>query len=401
MTIPLVTVERQGFMYSAGGEFDRSGSHPVCCKKTNHTVKKTRVLLCVEFDFFTFELNKVTAIMSEKRLDEVTLMRMVLAILIVFMHSFVCYNAGWPQPEGYVDISLYKWLSQVSYAFTLPAFVFVSGYLFAYQRSNKPQPWGTVIWRKFKRLIIPSLLFSIIYFVFIYDYKGFGSALYLIVSGCGHMWFLPMLFWCFIGLWLLDIIKIGDGWKLAFLFVLNIFWIKSLPFQLSRTASFLFYFFGGFVVNKYSESIKKHLTIDYVVLSWIVFAVVFVLLHTLKNELIVDPSGTIIQKVCMIARNNLCTVLYAGTGVMAFYLLSVYYTRIIKISDFTVRFASYCFGIYLFQQFILLALYYKTSLPTIIGPYMLPWFGFLITLILSSLLSMLFLKTKCGKFLIG
>lgn len=33
------------------------------------------------------------------KLDEVTLMRTILAVLIVFMHSFTCYQGGWAKPE--------------------------------------------------------------------------------------------------------------------------------------------------------------------------------------------------------------------------------------------------------------------------------------------------------------
>ncbi len=64
---------------------------------------------------------------AKPRLNEVTLMRMILAILIVFMHSFTCYNGSWREPAGYTDIPLYKWLSRTSFAFTLEAFVFISG----------------------------------------------------------------------------------------------------------------------------------------------------------------------------------------------------------------------------------------------------------------------------------
>lgn len=68
------------------------------------------------------------------RLDEVTLMRTILALLIVFMHSFTCYDGCWSEPIGFVAVPLYKWLSRISFAFTLEAFVFISGYLFAFQR---------------------------------------------------------------------------------------------------------------------------------------------------------------------------------------------------------------------------------------------------------------------------
>lgn len=67
------------------------------------------------------------------QLDEVTLMRCILTILIVFMHAFTCYNGSWKPPAGYVDILVYKWLARISFAFTLESFVFISGYLFGFQ----------------------------------------------------------------------------------------------------------------------------------------------------------------------------------------------------------------------------------------------------------------------------
>ena len=81
---------------------------------------------------------------QKTRLDEVTLMRTVLAILIVFMHSFTIYQGGWTQPENYVDIPIYKWIARISFAFTLEAFVFISGYLFAFQRITLNRVGGVI-----------------------------------------------------------------------------------------------------------------------------------------------------------------------------------------------------------------------------------------------------------------
>lgn len=72
------------------------------------------------------------------RLDEVTLMRAILAVLIVFLHSFTCFQGAWPKPENVVDIDVYKWIARIAFAFTLEAFVFISGYLFAFQEIT----WG-------------------------------------------------------------------------------------------------------------------------------------------------------------------------------------------------------------------------------------------------------------------
>lgn len=342
---------------------------------------------------------------AKTRLDEVTLMRTILAILIVFMHSFTCYNGGWPEPVGFVDVPLYKWMSRFSFAFTLQAFVFISGYLFAFQRITlkriKKGGGISLIINKLKRLILPSVIFSALYFVLFYEYKGLGNLLYAIINGCGHMWYLPMLFWCFIGGWMLEQVKIGDGWKLAFLLCLNVFWLKWLPLQLSRAISYVFYFYFGFVVYKQSESIKKRLTPDIVAFSWIAFLVLFFLLRPLRDLLKSSVNYNLFEKISTMAIDNLCLLLYAGSGLIAFYLTSVYYTQRHQLKSFTVKIASCCFGIYLIQQFVLQLLYYKTLFPIVVGPYWLPWLGFIITIIVSFIISSLLLKTKTGKFLIG
>jgi peptidoglycan/LPS O-acetylase OafA/YrhL len=69
----------------------------------------------------------------------------------------------------------------------------------------------------------------------------------------------------------------------------------------------------------------------------------------------------------------------------------------LTIPQWVVELNGLCFGIYLFQQFILQILYYKTTLSSLIGPYWLPWIGLIVTLILSYLLTKLSLKTKIGR----
>lgn len=337
------------------------------------------------------------------RLNEVTLMRTILALLIVFMHSFTCYNGGWKQPTEYVDIPLYKWLSRISFAFTLEAFVFISGYLFAFQRITLKREEGifNIFLNKTKRLILPSVVFSIVYFVLFYSYKGMGDAIYSIINGCGHMWYLPMLFWCFIGGWLLEQIKIKDGWKLAFLVVLNLFCFVTLPLRLNNAAFYLVYFYGGFLFYKHSDKIKAAITSRRLVYSWIVFAVLFAVLRPLRDVLVTDDTQAKLLKLLIYASNNACQLVYAWAGLIAFYCTAVFITQKHQLSKTTEKIAACCFGIYLFQQFVLQFLYYKTDFPTIVGPYWLPWCGFMIAAMVSYVLSALLLKTKTGRFLIG
>ena len=54
--------------------------------------------------------------------------------------------------------------------------------------------------------------------------------------------------------------------------------------------------------------------------------------------------------------------------------------------------SSISFGVYLFHQIIIEVLLYKTSLPSAIGPYWLPWMSFIIALFGSVLLVQLLRK---------
>lgn len=333
-------------------------------------------------------------------------MRTVLAILIVFMHSFTCYNGSWEQPAGYVDIPLYRWLSRISFAFTLEAFVFISGYLFAFQRISLKRTEGCIslVINKLKRLLLPSIIFSIVYFALFYESSGLGDAVYSIINGCGHMWFLPMLFWCFLGGWLLEQVKVKNRWKFLFLVIINLFCIVSCPLRISNAAAYMVYFYSGFLMYSHFDKIDKLKTVithQRLVWSWIVFIVFFTILRSMRDVLVANDSQPQIHKLFFIVGDNTCKLIYASVGLMAFYLSAVYYIQHHKLRPFTINFSSCCFGIYLFQQFVLQLFYYKTSLPLIVGPYWLPWCGFVIATIISYVLSVLLLKTKMGRLLIG
>lgn len=337
------------------------------------------------------------------RLDEVTLMRTILAVLIVFMHSFTCYNGGWPEPAGFINIPVYKWLSRFSFAFTLQAFVFLSGYLFAFQRITLKRVCGggELVVSKLKRLMLPSVLFSILYFFMFFEYIGFGNMVYSIINGCGHMWYLPMLFWCFIGGWLIEKVKIREKWKLLFCIALNIFAIGSGPLQIIRAASFMVYFYGGFLTYKHLDDIKRFIDLKSLIIAWVTFIVLFIIFRLMRDFFNPDVASDKITKLVFYTINNVCVFIYSWSGLIAFFTTAIYYTRYHELSKITKKLAVCCFGIYLLQQFILWFLYYKTTFPVTVGPYWLPWCGFSIAILTSLLLSDLFLKTKTGRFLIG
>ena len=69
----------------------------------------------------------------------------------------------------------------------------------------------------------------------------------------------------------------------------------------------------------------------------------------------------------------------------------------LKSKPVLITLSGYCYGVYIYQQFILQILYYKTSLPLQVNIYWLPWIASFITLVLSVLLCHLTLKFKWGR----
>ena len=93
--------------------------------------------------------------------------------------------------------------------------------------------------------------------------------------------------------------------------------------------------------------------------------------------------------------NKYWVFLYSFSGTMFFFLLAF---RLMQnrtsVPSYVLFLSSVSFGIYLFHQIIIEVLYYKTSLPVLVGPYWLPWIGFLISLAGSVLLVILVRKMK-------
>ena len=140
-------------------------------------------------------------LIQRQNLDEISFIRPILIILLVAFHAFAPWDGSWPCFDGYQDNGLYWWIAKTTYSFMLPAFVFLSGYVWSYQREflGRKETLKVLAIKKFKRLIVPSVVFSLAYICLIENTStGALSLIENIISGTGHMWFLPMLFICFI-----------------------------------------------------------------------------------------------------------------------------------------------------------------------------------------------------------
>lgn len=352
---------------------------------------------------------------TKKLLNEVSIMRPLAIFLLVVMHSFTIYGieghpGGWKALFD-VEIPAYYYLAKIITGFRIETIALIAGYVFAYQSIDLHRNYSfkDFAWKKFKRLLVPCYVFGIFYyFILLFQQDSFTMLGFLnaVFDGAGHLWFLPMLFWCFLGLWFIDRLKWNELFLLVGLFGLSILPVPYLPFGLSRASSFLFFAYGGYALYKHKDSILNKLC------TWRII-VCLVCLYGLSlwgqlsyNHLyktILGGGVGFIDKVIILVTCKAISNIVSIFGAAALYLVVSKFTERPKFKpkQWIIWSSSICYGVYVYHQFILRFLYFKTSLPSFAGPYALPWIALTITLILSVGLTVISLKTKIGRFLIG
>lgn len=341
-----------------------------------------------------------------RNIDEVSFIRPILIVLLVLYHAFAPWCGAWRPFSGYCDRELYWWVGTLARSFMLPMFVFISSYIWAYQREDlgrKDSLWQLCV-RKFKRLIVPSVIFSVIYFLTLanpVDFgKSFGKITMDILGGYAHMWFLPMLFLCFMECWVLLRVK---SRTIRWLFVVIAFCcsIVYIPLEVSNSFYYLLYFYAGYEAWNRRDSVISSISATKVVILWIVFLLAFVSLTLINREVseyIYPLHGP--AKAAGLLLVSVSNSVYALLGVQSLFATAVYWTSRHKLGPFVINIGAYCLGVYIFQQFVLSALYYKTALPDLVGDAALPWIGFIAALPISLCLSYLLRQTKLGRNLI-
>lgn len=194
---------------------------------------------------------------QKKLLNDVVIIRPLAIFLLVVWHSFIIYTGGWSAPAGYMPIEGYWWLAKASYAFMLELFVFISGYVFCLSLQKKNPSFKNVVVGKFRRLIVPSIIFSLIYYFLFYDLAEFSVRGFImnILNGCGHMWFLPMLFWTTLIAYLLNAIKCSDVVKVVIALGMVVLSFLPIPLRISSAFYYTFFFYIGMVMYKNKDVI--------------------------------------------------------------------------------------------------------------------------------------------------
>ena len=226
---------------------------------------------------------------QNKLIQEVVVIRPILIVLLVFYHAFAIYSGAWAPIEGFPDVPAYWWLDKLSYAFMLEMFVFVSGFVFGYQVRTKGEiklQAKALFWGKFKRLMIPCMVFSLLY-VLLFGNIGqpIQNTLYDMLNGAGHMWFLPMLFWCFVGVWVIEKLRLKSRWVLPLLLLASMVSFLPLPFRMGIAMYYMVFFYVGYILQKEDVSLVRFYTLKHSIAATAAFLVLFPTLTLLKANL--------------------------------------------------------------------------------------------------------------------
>lgn len=348
-------------------------------------------------------------------LTNVAIIRPILLVLLVFYHAFAPFGGAWEPISGYPAIRAYWWLDWLSYAIMLEMFVFISGYVFGFQVRTK----GTeklnaknLIWGKFKRLMIPCIVFSLLYILLLGDIaQPVAKSIYSLVNGVGHMWFLPMLFLCFVWIWVIEKFQLKTKLMIPILIICSVVSTLPLPLRIGNAMYYMVFFYMGFVLQKERIDTERFYTLKNLIAAVVAFCVLFPTLTMLKVKIAGFNGGgggysidnQYLVKLIKYSASNLLQIIYSFVGLFMVFIMVGYLekNRDKELPQWIINVGGLCMGVYLIQQFILKAVYYKTIIPQVVNPNLLPWLLFLVTLVISLVISFLFNKTKVGRFLIG
>lgn len=337
------------------------------------------------------------------KLYDVVLIRSFAIVLVVAFHAYgMMYANHFPKVcNMYHD--MYYNINQLALKFRMPLFIFISGYLFSYLESvkGKYSTFGILLKNKFKRLIIPYFVFAIVYML---TTKSFAWES-LLSGGVAHLWFIAMLFWCFILTRLLSLCNLFRFRNFRIIVLLLSFLLLFCPEIHPRILAFqvlpmwYFWFYLGYLLLPYRERVYSMLCKNKIILLclgliWILgtyYTIVFV--KTDDYRTVIGELGylSIVLLVWFVV--NWCVSNYSGK-----WLESSVFKQLNRTS----------YGIFVLHNWLQLFMISKTSqhlfhLDSLAQNHVIlfPLCFFLSSLFLSYLGTIMILKTRAGRFLIG
>ena len=332
-------------------------------------------------------------------LENITFIKMIMMLFVVLYHSLLFYSNNWftSIKTPYDCIHLHK-ISQIIDVFTMPIFVFCSGYIFYYLKNNynKYKNYKKDIIKRVKRLIIPyistSILWAIPISLIFYDFtiKDFLKK-YLLAESPSQLWFLIMLFGVFIIFYFLSRkLKFTPIEFLVFLVttMLLSYVVKVNYFQIHNIIYYsLFYYYSGFLFYNGEKMFKRIINKKNMILIFTLVVILFVFFYGLF-----DFNSNIIKNIVLV----LLRIIILSYTYLLINVSKLYFLNNKKVFSVLIE---YSFGIFLFhQQIIYFMLFYFNGL---VCPEILSLMCFVCAIIVSMIIVYVVKKYKITRYLFG
>lgn len=208
---------------------------------------------------------------DKKHIDTYDWIRVIAIILVVIGHSSylsistilggVDYELPVTRNGHYFDIvcTTIRDIGTWAYQFHMPLFFMLSG---AVTAIAKLDTFDKMFEKKVKRLIVPYYVYGLLFMLpvkYLADFYTKGSIReaarsFLEISECGHLWFFPALFWCFVFSYIL-IKTIGQKSDFLMFIIVFIIW-KCIPdisngyYGIILSLDYLPWFIIGYIYEK-------------------------------------------------------------------------------------------------------------------------------------------------------
>lgn len=314
-----------------------------------------------------------------KRLEYISVLRVVTMLIVVFYHCLCGYGI-WQSWSWHVVPFLQK-TAVVMNLFHMPMFVLISGFLFCHIRTGGGYSELVPFFKKkVKRVLLPYVLWAACL------YPIFGKSGGSVFRGYLHLWFLLFIFQAYLTCYFIDKLLVNKRSE-ALLFFASLLWMvlnARLPFNvgffgLSTYLHYIPYYVIGVVLYRY---IQRHTP-----------SVIFISVGLAVCAAGFGISYFVIHK-CTLASLFVLFILVLVICLMSRITITV--SPSIKTLD------RYSMAIYILHHPII-QLMNMSEIGTIGMPhyYIYPIVQFFVVMVLSVLLSHLLLRCKFGRVILG
>ena len=297
----------------------------------------------------------------------------------------------------------FYWGGKLAYSGMLETFVLISGYVFAFSLQKKVISFRLLLAGKLKRLFVPCMCWGIIMTLIFFGPSKLLNLehFWKIIGGYGHLWFLPMLFWCFLMEYGIQHCLKGRNLMLVLMIIAILPW-PGIPFRFNQSLYYLLFFHLGGIFFRNRERLRtvnwSTICILSAVYMGLFIAVTLVLgMDGMRPELASDLK---VKVLILFVHHTLKLVSY-GLGTIS------YVAVFIKLEDrcngklYTVcrSIAMNSMGIYVMQEIVLRLIYYRMGGVLLYTKELTPLVAFVGTFIVCYVSNVIITERKYTKLL--